>query len=221
MLAGLARMILTGMSDAVAWELEPYRRELTGHCRRVLGSTFEAEDAVQETIVRAWRCMDGFEGRSALQSWLRRIATNVCLDMLRKPQRRARPVADLEPAPVEADPAELAASHEAIRTAFAMSMVRLPPRQRAVLILRDVLRWRAREVAELLDTSVVSVNSTLKRARATLAARDLDARHVPLDEQQRALLSRYAHSFQRHDIGTLVTLLRDEATTVVPRFPRR
>lgn len=201
------------MSDAVAWELEPYRRELTGHCRRVLGSTFEAEDAVQETIVRAWRRMDGFEGRSALRSWLRRIATNVCLDMLSKQQRRARPIADVELAPAEADPAELAASHEAIRVAFAVAVMRLPARQRAVLILREVLRWRAGEVAELLDTSVASVNSALQRARATLAAHHLDPRHLPLDEEQRVLLSRYTHSFQRHDIGTLVTLLRDEATS--------
>ncbi len=190
--------------------LEPYRRELTGHCRRVLGSTFEAEDAAQETIVRAWRCMDGFEGRSALQAWLRRIATNVCLDMLRRPQRRARPVADLELAPAGGDPAELAASHEAIRMAFATVLVHLPARQRAVLILRDVLRWRASEVAELLDTSVASVNSALQRARATLAARELEARHVRLEPQRRAFLSRYTHSFERHDFGTLVSLLRDE-----------
>ena len=198
------------MPDSVALALEPYRRELTGHCRRVLGSTLEAEDAVQETIVLAWRHMDGFEGRSALRWWLRRIATNVCLDMLRRPQRRARPVADLELPPAGADPAELAASHEAIRVAFATALVHLPARQRAVLILRDVLRWRASEVAELLDTSVASVNSTLKRARARLAARDLDARHVRLEEEQRALLSRYTHSFEQHDIGSLVSLLRDE-----------
>jgi RNA polymerase sigma-70 factor (ECF subfamily) len=207
------RVILTGMPDAVVWELEPYRRELTGHCRRVLGSSFEAEDAVQETIVRAWRSMDGFEGRSALRSWLHRIATNVCLDMLRRPQRRARPVAHIELAPAGADPAELAASHEAIRVAFAAALVHLPARQRAVLILRDVLRWRACEVAELLDTSVPSVNSALQRARARLAARDLDARHVRLEEEQRTLLSRYTHSFERHDIRTLVALLRDEAAT--------
>jgi RNA polymerase sigma-70 factor (ECF subfamily) len=204
---------LTGVPDAVVWELEPYRRELTGHCRRVLGSTFEAEDAVQETIVRAWRCMDGFEGRSALRTWLHRIATNVCLDMLRRPQQRALPVADVELAPAGADPAELAVSNDAVCVAFAAALVHLPARQRAVLILRDVLRWRAREVAELLDTTVPSVNSALQRARANLAARDLDARQVWLDEEQRAVLSRYTHSFERHDIRTLVALLRDEAAT--------
>jgi RNA polymerase sigma factor (sigma-70 family) len=204
------RVILIGMPDSVAMALEPYRRELTGHCRQVLGSTFEAEDAAQETIVRAWRCMDGFEGRSALRSWLRRIATNVCHDMLRRPQRRALPVADIELAPAGADPAEVAESQEAIRVAFATALVHLPARQRAVLILRDVLRWRASEVAELLGASVASVNSALQRARATLGARDLDARHVRLEGQQRELLSRYTQSFERHDIGTLVSLLRDE-----------
>jgi RNA polymerase sigma-70 factor, ECF subfamily len=207
------RVILTGMPDAVAWALEPYRRELTGHCRRVLGSTFEAEDAVQETMVRAWRGIDGFEGRSSLRSWLRRIATNVCLEMLRRPQRRARPVADVEPPPAGADPADVAASQEAVRLAFATAVAQLPARQRAVLILRDVLGWRAAEVAELLDTSVAAVNSTGQRARARLAARDLDARLARLEAEQRALLSRYTHTFERHDIGALVSLLRDDATT--------
>jgi RNA polymerase sigma-70 factor (ECF subfamily) len=213
MRACCAWVILTGMPDVVASALEPYRQELTGHCRRVLGSSFEAEDAVQETIVRAWRCIDGFEGRSALRSWLRRIATNVCLDMLRRPQQRARPVADIEPPPTGADPAELAASHEAIRLAFAAALAHLPARQRAVLILHDALRWRAREVAELLDTSVAAVNSALQRARATLAARNLDARPGRLEEEQHALLSRYTESFERHDIGALVSLIREDAAT--------
>jgi RNA polymerase sigma-70 factor, ECF subfamily len=207
------RVILSGMPDAVTRALEPYRRELTGHCRRVLGSSFEAEDAVQETMVRAWRSIDDFVGRSSLRSWLRRIATNVCLDMLRRPQRRARPVADLEPAPAGADPADMAASQEAVRLAFVAALAHLPARQRAVLILRDVLGWRASEVAELLDTSVASVNSALQRARATLRTHDLDSRSPRLRDGQRALLSRYTHSFERHDIGALVSVLRDDAAT--------
>jgi RNA polymerase sigma-70 factor (ECF subfamily) len=207
------RVMLTGMPDAVTWMLEPYRRELTGHCRRVLGSSSEAEDAAQETIVRAWRSMDGFEGRSALRWWLRRIATNVCSDMLRGRTRRAWPVADVELEPAGDDPAELAARHEAIRLAFATALAHLPARQRAVLILRDVLRWRAREVAELLDTSVTAVNSALQRARATLAAQDLDAHLVRLEEEQRALLSSYTDTFERHDIDAMVSLLRDDAAT--------
>jgi RNA polymerase sigma-70 factor (ECF subfamily) len=207
------QVMLTGMPDAVAWALEPYRRELTGHCRRVLGSSAEAEDAVQETIVRAWRSMDGFEGRSALRSWLRRIATNVCFDMLRGPQRRAWPVADVELEPAGDDPAELAARHEAIRLAFVTVLAHLPARQRAVLILRDVLCWRASEVAELLDTSVAAVNSALQRARATLATHDLDAHFARLEEEQRALLSSYADTFEQHDIDAMVSLLRDDAAT--------
>ena len=179
-------------------DLEQYRRELTGYCYRMLGSGFEADDAVQETMVRAWRSLDRFEGRSALRSWLYRIATNVCLDMLRGPpapragdgpragvDRRlvpsarparstpgCRPIPDAQVLPEDGDPAELAASRETIRLAFVTALQHLPARQRAVLILREVLRWQATEVAELLDTSVASVNSALQRARATLASRD-------------------------------------------------
>ncbi|MEA2716798.1 MAG: polymerase sigma-70 factor, subfamily, partial [Actinomycetota bacterium] len=177
-------------------DLEQYRRELTGYCYRMLGSAFEADDAVQETMVRAWRGIDGFEGRSAMRSWLYRIATNVCLDMLRGRQRRAvamdlgpsstadtftgatrpehawlQPIPDARVVPTDGDPAELAEARESIRLAFVTALQHLPPRQRAVLILREVLRWHATEVAELLDTSVASVNSALQRARATLAAR--------------------------------------------------
>ncbi|MGH9036864.1 MAG: RNA polymerase subunit sigma-70, partial [Acidimicrobiia bacterium] len=214
--------------DAVAREqfepedLEQHRRELTGYCYRMLGSLFEAEDAVQETLVRAWKGSDTFEGRSAVRSWLYRIATNVCLDMLRSRQRRALPV-DLGPAstadafkgetrpehawvspvpdtrvlPDDGDPAELAAARETIRLAFITALQHLPARQRAVLILREVLRWQATEVAELLDTSVASVNSALQRARATLATVDPDARaRTAVDSDQRELLARYVAAFE-------------------------
>jgi RNA polymerase sigma-70 factor (ECF subfamily) len=224
-------------------ELEAYRRELTGYCYRMLGSGFEAEDAVQETMVRAWRGIDRFEGRSALRSWLYRIATNVCLDMLRGPQRRARPmdlgpsstaeahlgpqvpeeawvqpIADAKVLPADMDPAELAASRESIRLAFVAALQHLPPRQRAVLILREVLRWQAAEVAELLDTSVASVNSALQRARATLAERDVGAASAPVDAEQRELLARYVDAFERYDIDSLVTLLHEDAVQSMPPY---
>src|SRR4051794_20273858 len=185
-------MATTTGTPAVERELESYRRELTGYCYRMLGSGFEAEDAVQETFVRAWKNFENFEGRAALRSWLYKIATNVCVDMLQGPQRRARPmdlaspetadallgdglaeytwvqpVLDSRVLPDYGDPAELAAARETIRLAFVAALQHLPPRQRAVLILREVLRWQASEVAELLDTSVASVNSALQRARAT------------------------------------------------------
>ena len=224
-------------------ELEAYRPELTGYCYRMLGSGFEAEDAVQETMVRAWRGIDRFEGRSALRSWLYRIATNVCLDMLRGPQRRARPmdlgpsstaeghlgaqvpeeawvqpIADAKVLPADMDPAELAASRESIRLAFVAALQHLPPRQRAVLILREVLRWQAAEVAELLDTSVASVNSALQRARATLAERDVGAASPPVDAEQRELLARYVDAFERYDIDSLVTLLHEDAVQSMPPY---
>src|SRR5260221_6993480 len=187
-------------SEVPAETLEQYRRELTAYCYRMLGSVFDADDAVQEAMVRAWRGMDGFEGRSAMRSWLYRIATNVCLDMLRGRQRRARPM-DMGPAwttdsftgatlpehawvqpvpdarvlPGDGDPAELAASRESVRLAFVTAIQCLPARQRAVLILPQVLRWRAGEGAEVLGTSVASVNSALQRARPTLSARDARA----------------------------------------------
>jgi RNA polymerase sigma-70 factor (ECF subfamily) len=225
-------------------DLEQHRRELTGYCYRMLGSLFEADDAVQETMVRAWRGIDGFEGRSSARSWLYRIATNVCLDMLRGRQRRARPM-DLGPSgttesfagatlpehawvqpipdsrvvPDDADPAEVAEVRESIRLAFVTALQHLPPRQRAVLILREVLRWQATEVAELLDTSVASVNSALQRARATLARRDPDASDShPVDADQHALLARYVDAFERYDIASLVSLLHDDAIMSMPPF---
>ena len=225
-------------------DIEAYRRELTGYCYRMLGSGFEAEDAVQETMVRAWRGLDRFEGRSALRSWLYRIATNVCLDMLRGPQRRARPmdlgpsstaegnlgahmseetwiqpVADAKVLPTDSeDPAELAAARESIRLAFVAALQHLPPRQRAVLILREVLRWQAAEVAKLLDTSVASVNSALQRARATLAQREVDVTPPRVDAEQEALLARYVDAFERYDIDSLVTLLREDAVQSMPPY---
>src|SRR6476620_10157512 len=231
--------------DVSSEDLEQYRRELTGYCYRMLGSGFEADDAVQETMVRAWRSLDRFEGRSSLRSWLYRIATNVCLDMLRGPQRRAlamdlgpasssdsfqgvtrpehawvSPIADSRVLPEEGDPAEMAASRETIRLAFVTALQHLPARQRAVLILREVLRWQASEVAELLDTSVASVNSALQRARATLDSLDLDQGGAPsVDADQRELLSRYVDAFERYDIASLVTLLHEDAQFSMPPFP--
>src|SRR5213080_1459176 len=195
---------------------EDYRSELTAYSYRMLGSPFEAEDAVQETFIRAWRGYDQFEGRAALRSWLYRIATNVCLDMLSGRERRARPmdlgpsrepvesnlnalpeVTWIEPIPdsslaPEGDPADVAVAHETIRLAFVAALQHLPPRQRAVLILCEVLRWKAAEVAELLETSVASVNSALQRARATLDATDVGTEPGPeLRDEDRELLARY------------------------------
>jgi RNA polymerase sigma-70 factor (ECF subfamily) len=234
--------------DGGQLDLEPYRRELTAYCYRMLGSGFEAEDAVQDTMVRAWRAADRFEGRSSLRSWLYRIATNVCLDMLRGPQRRARPM-DLGPSasadaaalapplpeatwitPVpdekvlrpEGDPAEVAAARESIRLALIAALQHLPPRQRAVLILREVLRWQASEVAELLDTTVVSVNSALQRARATLAAANIDAESTgssAADGEQEELLARYVDAFERYDMTSLVALLHEDAKFSMPPYP--
>ena len=226
-------------------ELERHRAELTGHCYRMLGSVFEAEDAVQETLVRAWRSLDRFEGRASLRSWLYRIATNVCLDMLEGRQRRARPM-DLGPAstadvaigpalpeatwiepipdghalPADSDPAELAIARETIRLAFVAALQHLPPRQRAVLILREVLRWKASEVAQLLDASVASVNSALQRARSTLASSGVTATDTlqPMDEEQRALLARYVDAFERYDLDGLTALLHEDATQSMPPY---
>ncbi|HEX6418468.1 MAG TPA: RNA polymerase subunit sigma-70 [Acidimicrobiales bacterium] len=198
---------------------EAHRGELRAHCRRMLGSASEADDAVQETFVRAWRSFDRFEGRSALSTWLHRIATNVCLDMRGAAQRRARPAdpaswgtdspAGRHPSPSDDDPAEQAVARESVRLALGAALLHLPPRQRSVLLLRDVLRWRATEVAELLGTTVASVNSALQRARTTLADAHRSAdRSRPTDDGQQALLQRYVEAFEHYDVDALVALLR-------------
>ena len=224
--------------------LEEFRSELIGYCYRMLGSPFEAEDAVQETLLRAWRGFERFEGRAALRSWIYRIATNVCLDMLDGRNRRARPmdigparapvienahwlpeVAWLEPIPdsllaEEGDPAELAVTRETIRLAFVAALQHLPPRQRAVLILCEVLRWKAKEVAELLETSVASVNSALQRARETLAASGVSSNDpVPdMDEARKQLLARYVQAFERYDLTALTALIQEDAKQSMPPY---
>ena len=225
----------------VEQQLEQYRVELTAYCYRMLGS-IEAEDAVQETFIRAWRGFDRFEGRSALRSWLYRIATNVCLDMLDGRKRRARPM-DLGPAgePIvenlrtpdllwiepmpdgrvvpEGDPADVVAGRESVRLAFVAALQQLPPRQRAVLILCEVLRWKAAEVAELLDTSVASVNSALQRARATLEASNVTpTQAASVETADQELLRRYVEAFERYDMEALTSLIVEDARQSMPPF---
>jgi RNA polymerase sigma-70 factor (ECF subfamily) len=199
----------------------------------MLGSPFEAEDAVQETLLRAWRSLDRFEGRSSLRSWLYRIATNVCLDQLDGKERRARPM-DLGPAgapvienlrtpevpwlqPLPTDPAEETEARETVRLAFVAALQHLPPRQRAVLILCEVLRWQAAEVAELLETSTASVNSALQRARATLEQVDASPETVA-GETDRELLERYVKAFEDYDLDALTQLIHEDATQSMPPF---
>lgn len=230
---------MTTASPLATSDLEPYRRELTGYCYRMLGSGFEAEDAVQETMLRAFKAADRFEGRSSVRSWLYRIATNVCIDMSRQVQRRARPM-EMGPAspPDESllgplhpeatwvtpvadavlDPAEIAEHRDSIRLAFVTALQHLPARQRAALVLCEVLRWPAAEAAELLATSVAAVNSSLQRARATLAGLPAGGDPRPLDPDSAALLARYVDAFERYDIETLVTLLHDDAVQSMPPF---
>jgi RNA polymerase sigma-70 factor (ECF subfamily) len=214
--------------------LEEHRAELTAYCYRMLASPFEAEDAVQETMIRAWRAYERFEGRSALRSWLYSIATNVCLDMLQSRERRARPM-DLGPSgepllenlhvqpettwlqPMP-DPADAAVERDTIRLAFVAALQHLPPRQRAALILCEVLRWQATEVAELLETSVASVNSALQRARATLGERDVARSVGTLGAEERALLDRYVAAFEAYDIDALTLLIREDAVQSMPPF---
>ena len=236
-----SRDVAQGALEAPA-DLEPFRRELTGYCYRMLGSGFEAEDAVQETMLRAWRHGDRFEGRSSVRSWLYRIATNVCIDMSRQVQRRARPmemgpssppddsllgdmlseatwvtpIPDGRVAPDSGDPAEVALHRESIRLAFITALQHLPARQRAVLIFREVLRWEASEVAELLDTSTAAVNSALQRARATLETLPASDNSAPLDQDDEELMQRYVEAFENYDIESLVKLLHEDAIQSMP-----
>src|ERR1700677_3397098 len=226
-------MVATASAEVSPDQLETYRRELTGYCYRMLGSGSEADDAVQETMLRAWRAAESFEGRSSVRSWLYRIATNICLDMLRSRQRRALPM-DLGPAsppkesllggflpeemwvtpipdasvlPEHGDPAEIAVARDSIRLAFVTALQHLPPKQRAALILCEVLRWPATDAASMLETSVASVNSALQRARARLAALSSESRPAEVDSGQQELLARYVDAFQRYDMDALVKLM--------------
>jgi RNA polymerase sigma-70 factor, ECF subfamily len=222
------------VAPGVEQELEQHRAELTAYCYRMLGSGFEAEDAVQEAFIRAWRGIDRFEGRAALRSWLYKIATNVCLDMLKSRERRARPM-DLGPAQAPVlelasirpdeiwlepmrDPADVAVEREGVRLAFVAALQNLPPRQRAALILCEVLQWRATEVAELLDTSVAAVNSALQRARATLDTASAGPSVGELSETERELLVRYVKAFEAYDVNALTSLIREDAVQSMPPF---
>ena len=226
-------------------QLEEHRGELRAYCYRMLGSPFDADDAVQETLVRAWKAYDEFEGRSSLRSWLYRIATNVCLDMHRGDRRRAMPmdlgparepvasnlnvpaeVSWLEPAPQHylatpvADPADAAVTSDSVRLAFVAALQQLPPKQRASLILCEVLQWKAAEAAELLDTSVASVNSALQRARATLESTPVfsGTPESQLSSADRELLARYVKAFEAYDMDTLTQLIHEDATQSMPPY---
>jgi RNA polymerase sigma-70 factor (ECF subfamily) len=227
----------------VTVDFEPYRRELLAHCYRMLGTPDEAEDVVQETYLRAWRAYDRFEGRASVRSWLYRIATNACLTALEQRGRRPLPSGlgapatdpDAPPVPAEPtdlwprpipdalitsdadDPAEIAVARDGVRLALIAGLQLLPPRQRAVLILREVLAFPAAEVAEMLGTSVAAVKSTLQRARATLQ----DAPEVGslTEPEQRELLDRYLSAFMNSDLAALESVLRDDA--VIEPVPSR
>jgi RNA polymerase sigma-70 factor (ECF subfamily) len=234
---------VTATGTIRAEELDQYRRELTGYCYRMLGSIYEAEDAVQDTMLRAWRALHRFEDRSGLRPWLYRIATNVCLDMVKGRARRALPievvpagtaagrlidarpeVTWIQPAPdgsilpMGGDPAEQAVSRESVRLAFIAALQHLAPRQRAVLILRDVLNWRSSEVAALLDTSPDAVNSALRRARAAVEPIDRETARREPSESDRQLLASYVDAFERQDVDALVSLLREDAIVEMPPF---
>lgn len=236
---------LTGLSEQQQAEhtlhaMEEHRTALTGHCYRMLGSVSEAEDAVQESFIRALRHQDQFEGRASLRTWLYRIATRVCIDLLGERNRRARPmelnppfeleaplgekpaaewvepVPDALVLPSNATPAELVMMRQSIRLAFVAALQHLPPRQRAVLILTEVVEWSAVEVAAALDMTVASVNSALQRARATLATRDISAPRGPLTEDETTLVQKYVDAFERYDVDALTALLHHDVTMSMP-----
>jgi RNA polymerase sigma-70 factor, ECF subfamily len=222
-------------------QLEIHRPALTGHCYRMLGSAVDADDAVQETIIRAWRNLERFDGRASLRTWLYRIATNVCLDELSDRTRRARPmeegpagsvhdeltdrprshwlepIADARALSADADPSQATILKQSIRLAFVAALQRLAPKQRAVLLLIEVLGWSAAEVAETLDTSVAAVNSALQRARATLGSQS-EIGLEPLSPSHQRLLDRYVEAFQRYDVDGLVSLLCEDATFSMPPY---
>ncbi|MGN6184805.1 MAG: sigma-70 family RNA polymerase sigma factor [Thermoanaerobaculia bacterium] len=223
--------------------LEEHRAALTGHCYRMLGSAADADDAVQETIVRAWRSLDRFQGRASVKTWLHRIATNVCLDHLSSSARRMRPFEEGDPStvemakletrdrmhwlepipdaraiPADANPFEQVVLKQTIRLAFVAALQHLPPRQRAALLLAEVLGWSAAEIAETLDMTVAAVNSSLQRARATMAARNAQIASDVLDDDQSALLDRYVNAFHEYDVDALVSLMREDATLSMPPY---
>jgi RNA polymerase sigma-70 factor (ECF subfamily) len=223
-------------------QLETHRVALTGHCYRMLGSAVDADDAVQETMVRAWKSSGRFEGRSSLRTWLYRIATNVCLDALADGARRARsieegpmgsiddvlearprthwlePIPDARAVPADADPAEKALLRQSIRMAFVAALQHLPPKQRAALLLTEVVGQSAAEVATSLDTSVAAVNSALQRARATLSAKNQSTTPSPEHGVQPALVDRYVAAFERYDMNALMSLLHEDATISMPPY---
>ena len=225
-----------------AQDLEQHRTALVGHCYRMLGSAAEADDAVQETMIRAWKNLDRFEQRSSLRTWLYRIASRVCLDQLGSRSRRERPmemgpvgtvhdtlaewpashwvepIPDAQAVPSDDDPSRTALLRESIRLAFVAALQHLPPRQRAVLLLVEVLGWSAAEVAESLDMSVAAVNSALQRARATLASRGQKLPVASLPEDQAMLLNRYVDAFERYDVTALTALLHEDATLSMPPY---
>lgn len=237
--------MLTSVSLTNSAQTEEFRGELIGYCYRFFGCYPDAEDAVQETMLRAWHRADGFAGQSSVRTWLYRIATNICLDMKRAPQRRALPMDLAGPGTVpddptrlttreaecwlgpiadtklaaNADPAEVTVERESLRLAFLTALQLLPPRQRVVLILRDVLAWSTAECAELLDMSVASVNSALARARRTVADHDPDAGRRALDDAgERELLQKYVAAFEAYDIDELVGLLTKDAVFSMPPY---
>ena len=225
-------------------QLETYRSAITGHCYRMLGSFFDAEDATQEAMIRAWKGLDRFDGRASLKNWLYRIATNVCLDEIHSKGRRARPIEEGQPfagtpslenlqqrpadewlEPIadaraiasDADPSERVILKQSIRLAFVAALQKLAPKQRAVVLLMDVLGFSAAESAETLGTSVASVNSALQRARVTLSDKDLDA-SSELTPSQQEMLDRYVAAFERYDVDALTTLMRQDATLSMPPY---